>query len=355
MQIPSMPIPAEANVPGQADVPGSDSAAETPGAFADMLMSGLAGEPSAEGEPDLTEETIESSEREEELPVEPALPQTSEIAGDTSDIATGSAALVRADGTSAVQPGGAAPESPASPSSAGTSPAAALLAASDAGSQTIEAKSLTLAESIDRSPQQQVNGAKLAEIVTVSAKIQTVTASESPTESDQQHLQGSALADGGSDPNLGADLTRGTGLSQASEGARNIVLTTPASQLSAAGMRQIAEMLQTRPDAPVEITLNPEELGRVRIALTQGEGGLSVSILADEEQTLELFRRHSDELQQQLSDLGFETTHFDFGQSGHQSGGDSLDPLPPEDHSQTAPALLVDLDLLPRDSLDIRL
>lgn len=126
-------------------------------------------------------------------------------------------------------------------------------------------------------------------------------------------------------------------------------------QLSAAGLRQIAEMLSTRPDAPVEITMNPEELGRVRIALTQVDGGLSVSILADQAQTLELFRRHAGELQQELAAMGFAGATFDFGQDGRNQTTERTDPAHLMDIDPADTALLVDLDLLPRDGLDIRL
>ncbi|WP_095587877.1 flagellar hook-length control protein FliK [Actibacterium ureilyticum] len=140
------------------------------------------------------------------------------------------------------------------------------------------------------------------------------------------------------------------------EASRVVMQPAGPQQLSAASMRQIADMLQTRPDAPVEITMNPEELGRVRMALNQVDGVLTVSILADQPQTLELFRRHADMLQTELTQMGFGMASFDFGQPGGrdtESGtpGDNL----AEDSPQTRPGVLIDLDLLPRDSLDIRL
>lgn len=82
---------------------------------------------------------------------------------------------------------------------------------------------------------------------------------------------------------------------------------------------QVAETLLRHPGRSVEVTLNPEELGRVRMALNSHDGAISVTITGDRIETLDLMRRHIDVLAQEFRRLGFDHVGFDFRQSG--SGG----------------------------------
>ncbi|MCB1340512.1 MAG: flagellar hook-length control protein FliK [Pseudooceanicola sp.] len=82
---------------------------------------------------------------------------------------------------------------------------------------------------------------------------------------------------------------------------------------------QVAETLIRHPGRSVEVTLNPEELGRVRMALASHDGAISVTITTDRIETLDLMRRHIDGLAQEFRRLGFDHVGFDFRQSG--SGG----------------------------------
>ncbi|MFW2589581.1 flagellar hook-length control protein FliK [Sagittula sp. SSi028] len=77
---------------------------------------------------------------------------------------------------------------------------------------------------------------------------------------------------------------------------------------------QIAETATRISEGAVELKLYPEELGRVRMFLVSGEAGLTVNILADRPETLELLRRNADELARHLADAGFEGAGFSFGQ-----------------------------------------
>lgn len=76
---------------------------------------------------------------------------------------------------------------------------------------------------------------------------------------------------------------------------------------------QAVEVIIRQPGKPVEIALNPEELGRVRMALTTTESGVSVVITSERPETLELMRRHIDQLAQEFLRLGYENTAFEFG------------------------------------------
>ncbi|WP_181711263.1 flagellar hook-length control protein FliK [Roseovarius sp. TE539] len=104
--------------------------------------------------------------------------------------------------------------------------------------------------------------------------------------------------------------------------------------------RQIAAQIATGAargaDRPVDVVLNPAELGRVRLSMTASDGMMIVSITADRAETLDLMRRHSDTLAQEFQDIGYEGTKFEFGKgSGDGNRPDTSDqdtgPSFPED------------------------
>lgn len=80
--------------------------------------------------------------------------------------------------------------------------------------------------------------------------------------------------------------------------------------------RQIAAQISTAAaggaDRSIDVMLNPTELGRVRITLGPGDGGLIVNISADRPETLDMMRRHVDVLGQEFRDLGYGGTDFTF-------------------------------------------
>ena len=81
---------------------------------------------------------------------------------------------------------------------------------------------------------------------------------------------------------------------------------------------QVIDVLPSRADRPVEISLNPEELGRVRMTVITGDSGVTLSIVAERPETLDLLRRHIDQLATELRRLGYESPSFEF--SGSDSG-----------------------------------
>lgn len=64
----------------------------------------------------------------------------------------------------------------------------------------------------------------------------------------------------------------------------------------------------------VEIALNPKELGRVRMSMAMSENGITVSIMTERPETLQLLRRNIDLLWQDFRDIGFANINFSFGQ-----------------------------------------
>jgi hypothetical protein len=88
----------------------------------------------------------------------------------------------------------------------------------------------------------------------------------------------------------------------------------PVTQALPHGLGQrLAETIAQFPDRPVEVTLSPEELGRVRMSLSTHDGALTMSVLADRPETLDLLRRNIDQLAQDFRDLGFHDLSFSFG------------------------------------------
>ncbi|NEK21410.1 hypothetical protein GV827_03210 [Sulfitobacter sp. JBTF-M27] len=80
--------------------------------------------------------------------------------------------------------------------------------------------------------------------------------------------------------------------------------------------RQIAEALYHMPARPVEITLSPEEQGRVRLALSSSEAGIVVIVLAERSETIDLMRRHINSLEAAFQAIGYSDISFSFSGGG---------------------------------------
>lgn len=128
---------------------------------------------------------------------------------------------------------------------------------------------------------------------------------------------------------------------------------------------QLAERMPGTAGQPVEVTLAPEELGKVRMTIWATDGGLTLQLVADRPETLDLMRRHIDQLAQDFRDMGFERLSFAFGQgqNENQKSGQAAPSNPPEEKSanlgvtpaagparRSAPLL----SLGPDDRLDLR-
>lgn len=90
--------------------------------------------------------------------------------------------------------------------------------------------------------------------------------------------------------------------------------------------RQLAEALGKSREKAVEISLNPTELGRVRMTLSTGETGISVNIIAERPEILDLMRRNIDDLARGFADLGYQDIAFAFGKGdAHPDQGPAPD------------------------------
>ena len=112
-------------------------------------------------------------------------------------------------------------------------------------------------------------------------------------------------------------------------GERATAMTTPSGPGQAASSpdtarsvaTQIAMAISNANGNATEISLNPEELGRVRISLTAVDGAITLNVSAERPETQDLMRRHIDLLSQQFRDLGYGTISFSFGkEKGDQQG-----------------------------------
>lgn len=86
---------------------------------------------------------------------------------------------------------------------------------------------------------------------------------------------------------------------------------------------QLADVARLQPDRPVELTLSPEELGRLRLTFSGDMSAMTVSVNVERPETLDLMRRHVDLLAQEMRDIGYGEVSFSFEQSGAETGGRS--------------------------------
>ncbi|NDW54574.1 flagellar hook-length control protein FliK [Aliiroseovarius sp. PrR006] len=85
-------------------------------------------------------------------------------------------------------------------------------------------------------------------------------------------------------------------------------------------MAQIAEIVRQQPDRPVELTLSPEELGRLRMSFQSEGSAMHVVLSFERPDTLDLMRRHIDQLAQDMRELGMSDVSFTFQQQPSEGG-----------------------------------
>lgn len=124
----------------------------------------------------------------------------------------------------------------------------------------------------------------------------------------------------------------------------------------------LSDLLLRRTDGPVELTLSPEELGRVRLNLSPDGTGLHVTVQVERSDTLDLLRRNSDLLLQEIRAQGFSGATFSFsGWDGNPGdpGGPQAQPSGPDAMPQAqspGPAVSVPPEFpSPATGLDLRL
>ena len=101
---------------------------------------------------------------------------------------------------------------------------------------------------------------------------------------------------------------------------------------------QLVQAAKSAIDGMIEVKLSPEELGRVRLAMTSTETGMTVLVTAERAETLELIRRNIDLFAADLTEQGFEDLSFAFGRedsSEQQDGSDEHGSRDTETHTHS--------------------
>lgn len=124
--------------------------------------------------------------------------------------------------------------------------------------------------------------------------------------------------------------------------------------------QQLADAARQMPDRPVELALNPEELGRVRLTFTSTDTGIHIAVMAERGETMDLLRRHIDTLAQEFREMGYKDVNFEFSRDGQsEAGNDESNAQNNAEHEGRgvdAEALApVQLSLEPSNGLDLRL
>lgn len=127
------------------------------------------------------------------------------------------------------------------------------------------------------------------------------------------------VKDGGSPERLGGALTH---IGPGYYAPANTATAPQRGVLPFVMPQDLAESLLHQSGRQVEVTMQPEELGRVRMLLSSGEGSINLVITGERQDTLDLLRRHIDALVQDFRKLGFESVGFEFRQfgSGNRQG-----------------------------------
>lgn len=75
----------------------------------------------------------------------------------------------------------------------------------------------------------------------------------------------------------------------------------------------------------VEITLDPVELGKVKLKLHPTDAGITVQIIADRADTIDLMRRNSTILEAEFRDAGYDNIDFAFSHNSHDGHAQAND------------------------------
>lgn len=137
-------------------------------------------------------------------------------------------------------------------------------------------------------------------------------------------------------PDAAPELTGGESApGDAPRGERSLATLTdtgppPRPEIGRSVSAQIADVIRTNGDGRIDVTLRPEDLGRLSLSFSSDGASMTVALTADRPETLDLIRRNLDLLEQELRDMGYETFQFDFGSDERRGDtGDGGDPAPP--------------------------
>lgn len=224
---------------------------------------------------------------------------------------------------------------------------------------------------IERGPAEQTKSDKGSEASDPPEQITVKTSEPSPASGLAVRASEAIFANGEKPEGLEGleELASLSGASKDQQIAREFASPTSAAnrvELSHRVAMQIADAARQLPDRPVEITLSPEELGKVRLSFQMSESGaMHVVIATERPETLDLLRRNIDSLAAEFQDLGYADSGFSFesfdqgaqnedtsSESPGFRGGDATNLSEDNTHIAAAP---VRLTLSASSGMDIRL
>jgi flagellar hook-length control protein FliK len=128
-------------------------------------------------------------------------------------------------------------------------------------------------------------------------------------------------------------------------------------ELPRATVQQLVDASLRATERPVELVLNPEDLGRVRISMSMTDASVTLNMGAERSETLELLRRYSEVLAQELRDLGYGKISFSFGHhgNGHGAHPESVEAAKVTANEPLAPVVVHATSRPVQTGLDIRL
>lgn len=186
---------------------------------------------------------------------------------------------------------------------------------------------------------------------------------DDPAKVDLVAMAGTAIAEAEAEavlrveaagPGAGA-LSGGVAPPATSPGTGATVPPGPAAPLPQTLVADLSAIITAEPDGPVELSLSPEELGRLKVSLWADMDGLRVMVQAERTETLDLLRRNADLLTEELRLAGFSGGSLDFsGWKDPESGPSGVPGTMPEGTATYAEPPPVPLRWSALHGLDLR-
>lgn len=135
--------------------------------------------------------------------------------------------------------------------------------------------------------------------------VQTAASPQVNTDSDSTTLL---------DPAVGG---RDEGTSRLSTSALDLTTqprTPQATANPAYVVKQIADAVRTSDKNVIEITMDPPELGRLRLTMNETAGVMNITISTEQSATSDLMRRHIELLRRDFVEMGYDSVSFSFEQ-----------------------------------------
>lgn len=123
---------------------------------------------------------------------------------------------------------------------------------------------------------------------------------------------GIAANDNAATPEISPDLMGRTTEQTPANSATSASQTQSPASLSPRHVAAQIASLNLQPGAPMEIALDPPELGKVRLTLLNGENGMTIQISAERADTIDLLRRHAGILMDEFQRQGQRDPSLDF-------------------------------------------